>query len=93
MEEVRPKTPFLIQLSNLADCEILLPKGTNIGICNATVNEQYVFVVELDLARNQSTNKEDLAALHLMKKAEKRVKPSVTAEALVLPKNDNEKGR
>ena len=62
--------PFLIQLSTFTDDEILFPKDTYVGICDATLNEQYVFVVGGDLARNQSTNKEDRAALHLKKKAE-----------------------
>ena len=91
--EVGQNIPFLIQLSNFTDDEILWPKGTNVGICDDARNEQYVFSVEGDLDRNQSTSKEDLAALHLTKKAERRVAPPVTADVLMLSDLDDEKKR
>ena len=71
--EVCPNIPFQIQLSNFTEDEILIPKSTNVGICDVILNELYVLSVKGDLDRNQYMIREGRAALHLKKKAEGRV--------------------
>ena len=91
MAKTRPNISFLIQLSIFLDYEILLLKGTNIGICDATLNEKYLLSVENALHRDQSTRKEDRAALYLTKKAGTGVDPPVIASVLAFSDLEDEK--
>ena len=64
-------TLFQIQLSGLTNDVILLPKSTNIGVCDSTLNEKHLYPVESSLDRNQSMSTEDRAAMELTKRAER----------------------
>ena len=81
---IRQNSPLAIQLFNLTEHTVELPKGTYVGICDVALKVAQIFTVDVDPTNSSSPRREDLACLNLAKNAQRRTDPPVSADDLPL---------
>ena len=86
--QVRPNVQFYIQISNLSDTPVSLPKGTSVGMCNTTLDANTILTLDAE----PKLTKEDRATAHLAQKKQQRKARPVPASEVPLPDlDDNQK--
>ena len=81
---LRPKVPFLIELSYFTEDIVKLPEGCNVTICDGALKDVQVISVDTDCTTAHSLRKEEHATLHPPKKAKKKEGPYVKSYYLRL---------